>query len=67
MSTQTKTKAKSQKKNGASPSIVWFEIPADNVERAQTFYRKLFGWKINKFPGPTVKPYWLIDTGADDA
>ena len=45
MSTQAKTKSKSQKKNGAS-SIVWFEIPADNVERARTFYGKLFGWKI---------------------
>jgi len=67
MSTQTKTKPKSQKSNGISPSVVWFEIPADNVERARTFYGKLFGWKIEKFPGPTAKPYWLIDTGADDA
>jgi len=67
MSTQTKTKSKSQKSNGTSPSVVWFEIPADNVERARTFYGKLFGWKIDKFPGPTAKPYWLIDTGADDA
>ena len=67
MSTQTKAESKSQKNNGASPSIVWFEIPADNVERARTFYGKLFGWKIDKFPGPTTKPYWLIDTGAGDA
>ena len=66
MSKQTKTKSKSQKNNGTS-SIVWFEIPADNVERARTFYGKLFGWKIDKFPGPTQKPYWLIDTGGDDA
>ena len=48
MSTQTKTKSKSQKSNGTSPSVVWFEIPADNVERARTFYGKLFGWKIDK-------------------
>jgi predicted enzyme related to lactoylglutathione lyase len=66
MSKQTKTKSKSGKNNGAS-SIVWFEIPADNVERARTFYGKLFGWKIDEFPGPTQKPYWLIDTGSDDA
>src|SRR6266403_2196939 len=66
MSTQTKTKSKSQKSNGASAGVVWFEIPGDNVERARTFYGKLFGWKIDKFPGPTAKPYWLIDTGADD-
>jgi predicted enzyme related to lactoylglutathione lyase len=66
MSTQTKTKPKSEKTNGVPASIVWFEIPADNVERARTFYGKLFGWKINRFPGP--KPYWHIDTGgADDA
>jgi len=30
------------------------------------FYGKLFGWKIDKFPGPTTKPYWLINTGDDD-
>jgi len=66
MSTQTKTKAKNPKTNGAAPNIVWFEIPADNVERARTFYGKLFGWKIDKFPGPTAKPYWLVETGSDD-
>jgi uncharacterized protein len=66
MSTQTKSKSKSQQSNGASASIVWFEIPADNVDRARTFYGKLFGWKIDKFPGPTTKPYWLINTGNDD-
>ena len=64
MSTQAKTKSKSQKNNGAS-SIVWFEIPADNVERARTFYGKLFGWKITEFAG-AKKPYWHIDTGGDD-
>ena len=63
MSTQTRTKPESQKKNRVPPNIVWFEIPADNVERARTFYGKLFGWKIEKFPGPTTKPYWQIDTG----
>ncbi len=66
MSTQTKTKSQSQKNNGVSPSVVWFEIPADNVERARTFYRKLFDWKIEKFPGAQM-PYWIIETGADDA
>ena len=65
MSTQTKTESKSQKNNGAPASIVWFEIPVDNVERAKTFYGKLFGWKIERFPGP--KPYWHIDTGGADA
>ena len=42
-------------------SIVWFEIPADNPERATAFYSNLFGWKINPFPGSG--DYLYIDTG----
>ena len=64
MSKETKTKSESGKNNGTS-SIVWFEIPADNVERARTFYGKLFGWKITEFAG-AKRPYWHIDTGGDD-
>jgi uncharacterized protein len=45
-------------------SIVWFEIPADNPERAKAFYGNLFGWKINPFPGGG--DYWHIDTGGAD-
>jgi uncharacterized protein len=45
-------------------SIVWFEIPADNLERAKAFYGNLFGWKINPFPGMT--DYSHIDTGGAD-
>jgi predicted enzyme related to lactoylglutathione lyase len=30
------------------PSIVHFEIPADDVERARGFYSTLFGWRIEK-------------------
>jgi len=41
-----------------------FEIPADNVERARTFYGALFGWKIEKFPGQME--YWHIDTGGSN-
>ena len=44
--------------------IVWFEIPADDVERAKSFYGALFDWKIEKFPGPME--YWHIDTGGSD-
>ena len=55
MSTQTKP---------TSDSIVWFEIPADDVERAKSFYGELFGWKIERFPGPME--YWHIDTGGSD-
>lgn len=31
--------------------VVHFEIPADKVERAKTFYEKAFGWQISKYPG----------------
>ena len=34
--------------------IVWFEIPADDVERAKKFYGALLGWKIERFQGPTA-------------
>jgi uncharacterized protein len=42
-------------------NVIHFEIPADNVERAQKFYRELFGWKIEKLAGPV--DYWIINTG----
>jgi len=45
-------------------SIVWFEIPADNVERAKSFYGSLFGWKTEKMPGPME--YWHVDTGGSN-
>ena len=47
-----------------SASIVWFEIPADDPERAKKFYGSLFGWKIEKFGG--ADDYWHIDTGGSD-
>jgi len=57
----------SPKKKTAS-SIVWFEIPADDLDRARTFYGKLFGWKIEPFPGmPGGQKYMHIDTGGPDA
>lgn len=39
-------------------SIVHFEIPVDDMERARKFYGELFGWKIEKDPGPME--YWMI-------
>lgn len=39
-------------------SIVHFEIPVDDMERARKFYSELFGWKIEKVPGPME--YWMI-------
>jgi uncharacterized protein len=57
MDTQAKTKAQ-------AASVVWFEVPADNPERAKSFYNALFGWKIEPFPG--AQDYWHIDTGGSD-
>ena len=34
-------------------SVVHFEIPADDMERAKTFYRDNFGWTLNQL-GPDV-------------
>jgi predicted enzyme related to lactoylglutathione lyase len=55
--------SKAKKKTAAN--IIWFEIPADKPERAKKFYGKLFGWKINPFPG--MPDYQHIDTGGADA
>ncbi len=64
MSTQRKTKSSEVKGGLTAGSIVWFEIPADDPERAKKFYGSLFGWKIKPFPG--VTDYWHIDTGGGD-
>ena len=58
------------------PTIVHFEIPSDDIERAKKFYNSLFGWKIEKLPGTdgskltsaaTGEPieYWIITTTDD--
>jgi predicted enzyme related to lactoylglutathione lyase len=57
-------------KKKAAASIIWFEIPTDDLDRARTFYSKLFGWKIGPFPGmpgPEAQNYLHIDTGGEDA
>ncbi len=47
-------------------SLVWFEIPADSIDRAKKFYGSLFGWTFNKLQA-AVNDYWHIDTGGNDA
>lgn len=44
------------------PTIVHFEIPADDVERAKVFYSSLFGWEITEIPG---MDYWMITTAGE--
>lgn len=42
------------------PTIVHFDLPADNIGKAKKFYEKLFDWKFNQVPIPT--PFFLIET-----
>jgi uncharacterized protein len=50
------------------PTIVHFEIPADDIERSKKFYSDLFGWKIEKWPGKedaggsSNMEYWIVTT-----
>ena len=52
------------------PTLVHFEVPADDVERSRKFYTDLFGWKIEKWPGmdsdsggsSSNMEYWVITT-----
>jgi predicted enzyme related to lactoylglutathione lyase len=45
-------------------TIVHFEIPADDPERAANFYRELFGWTVNRFEGSAAggMEYWMVHT-----
>lgn len=46
--------------------IAHFEIQADDVERAATFYREIFGWTIEKWDSPDME-YWMIMTAEKDS
>ena len=48
-------------------TIVHFEIPADNPERAMKFYRELFGWGIQKMVMDGGPEYWGVTTVPTDA
>jgi predicted enzyme related to lactoylglutathione lyase len=49
-------------------TIVHFEIPADQPERAAKFYRDLFGWKIDRYEGSDIgMDYWMVETVSTDA
>lgn len=43
--------------------VVHFEIPADDLARAQGFYREAFGWKINAMP---EMQYTIVNTVPTD-
>jgi len=44
--------------------VIHFEIPSDNPEQSMRFYKEVFGWKFEKWPGP--QEYWLATTGPKD-
>jgi predicted enzyme related to lactoylglutathione lyase len=46
----------------AMPTVMHFEIPADDIERAKSFYSNLFGWEIKEIPG---MDYWIITTSGE--
>jgi predicted enzyme related to lactoylglutathione lyase len=50
-------------------TVVHFEIPADQPERAATFYRELFGWDIKSMGqvGGGGIEYWMVKTVPTDA
>jgi predicted enzyme related to lactoylglutathione lyase len=41
--------------------VVHFEIPADDLDRAQRFYWDTFGWEITKVPMPEAE-YYIANT-----
>jgi uncharacterized protein len=45
--------------------VVHFEIHAADPDRAERFYRRVFGWEISRWEGAPVD-YRLITTGGDD-
>ena len=42
-------------------SAIYFEIQADDVNRAADFYTRVFGWKFFEVKGLPI-PYWHIET-----
>ncbi len=47
------------------PRVIHFEIYADEPKRAVKFYGTVFGWQVQKWPGPM--DYWLLDTGKEES
>ena len=45
--------------------VVHFEIHCGDLDRAERFYRDVFGWEIARYEGAPVD-YRLVTTGSDD-
>lgn len=46
-------------------SLVHFELPADDTERAREFYGELFGWSYRESQGPIE--YHMLEEGIEPA
>ncbi|HVO77691.1 MAG TPA: VOC family protein [Methanomassiliicoccales archaeon] len=46
--------------------VIHFEISVDDTKKAVAFYKKVFGWKIEKWGGEGME-YWLVSTGEKSA
>ncbi len=44
--------------------VNYFEIPAENCDRALKFYERVFGWHYQTFPAET--PYYFLKTGSNE-
>ena len=44
--------------------VIHFDLSADDAARAAGFYRQVFGWKVERWEGPSE--YWLMSTGTAD-
>jgi predicted enzyme related to lactoylglutathione lyase len=47
-------------------TVVHFEIPVDDPERATRFYRELFGWDIQEWAPEGSPAYWMVSTVPTD-
>jgi uncharacterized protein len=45
---------------------IYFEIQADDTQRALNFYSQIFGWKFSELQGAPI-PYWTIETGGEQS
>ena len=49
------------------PTVEYFQIPADDISRAKEFYKKVFGWEMQKWNSSenSEQEYWMFQTQDD--
>jgi uncharacterized protein len=48
------------------PKVVHFEIPAEDLDRAKSFYGSVFGWKLETMPVPGGEYTVVMTTPVDE-